>query len=263
MTETKDTISVITICFNNLSELIETCKSVDVQTSLPDEHLIIDGSSDRDISNWLQQTPQPSYRRWIHERDRGISDALNKGIKNSTGNIIHLLHSGDKYANADAIEEVKRHFAEDESLMWTHSLYIQNRGGIDVITGSPFSEELIWKGMRTVAHPTMFVKKELYDRYGLFDEKLKIAMDFDFLIRIRKEKFHFINKPLVYFAPGGASNVHFENGLREVRKSYERHLGKNVKLQLWQFRQRVLNSIMQTSPGKWLFKLKNSKKITS
>jgi glycosyltransferase involved in cell wall biosynthesis len=257
------TISVITICFNNLSELIETSKSVDVQTSLPDEHLVIDGSSDRLILEWLQQTPQPPYRRWIHERDRGISDALNKGIKNSTGNIIHLLHSGDKYANAGAIEEVRSHFENDPSLMWTHSLYIQNRGGIDVITGAPFSEKLIWKGMRTVAHPTMFVKNELYDRYGLFDEKLKIAMDFDFLIRIRKEKFCFINKPLVYFAPGGASNVHFENGLLEVRKSYEKHLGKNLKLRLWQFRQRILNSMMQTSQGKWLFKLKNIKKINS
>lgn len=256
-------LSVITICFNNLQELIETCRSVDSQTVLPCEHLIIDGSTNEEIVSWLLKTPQPAYRRWIHERDKGISDAFNKGISHAKGQLTHLLNSGDKYASGQSIETVMRCFDEDPSLMWTHSLYIQHRGDVDVITGSPFEEGKLWRGMRTVAHPTMFVKKEVYDRHGLFDTDYKIAMDYDLLVRIRKEKSRFITTPLVYFAPGGASMVQFKKGLQEVKKSYTMHIGSSMKLTLWQWRSALLINFMQTGLGKRLFRWKNRKKMVS
>ena len=83
----KDTLSVITICFNNLPELIRTCQSVDRQSQHPDEHLVIDGSSNTEILNWLQSNPQPAYRKWIHEKDHGIADAFNKGLRNAVSSI--------------------------------------------------------------------------------------------------------------------------------------------------------------------------------
>ena len=255
-------LSIITICYNNLNELIETCKSIDNQTLLPEEHLIIDGSTEKEIIDWLENNPQSSYRKWIHERDKGISDAFNKGIKRSSGDIIHLLNSGDKYYDETVITEVRKHFEKDPELKWTHGLYVQNRGGIDVVTGASFSPDLLWKGMRTVAHPTMFVKRELYEKYGVYNEDFKIAMDYDFLVRIRNEKFYFIAKPLIYFAPGGASNTQFNKGLAEVRKSYETHIGSNSKLKLWQARQRLLQAAMNTHFGKLLFRIKNKSKVT-
>ena len=78
-------LSVITISFNNLKELQQTCDSVDYQTLHPFEHCIIDGSSNNEISEWLSNTVQPVYRKWICERDKGISDAFNKGIKLELG----------------------------------------------------------------------------------------------------------------------------------------------------------------------------------
>ncbi|MGI9138892.1 MAG: hypothetical protein ACR2IM_07615, partial [Sediminibacterium sp.] len=66
-------LSVITICFNNLKELQETCNSVDSQSVQPFEHYIIDGSNNKEISEWLNNSPQPIYRKWICERDKGIS----------------------------------------------------------------------------------------------------------------------------------------------------------------------------------------------
>src|SRR5688500_11908373 len=125
----KFSVSVITICFNNLEELIATCKSVDKQSRKPEEHLIVDGSSDEKILRWLQDQPQPTYRRWIHERDKGISDAFNKGITNAIGDVNHLLNSGDVYYDTDAIKMVMDVFNADPSIMWTHSAYVQNRGG--------------------------------------------------------------------------------------------------------------------------------------
>jgi GT2 family glycosyltransferase len=254
------TLSVITICFNNLQELIQTCHSVDEQTILPHEHLIIDGSTNEEVVTWLLKSPQPSYRRWIHERDKGISDAFNKGISHATGELMHLLNSGDKYTSPKSIETVMRHFRDDPSLMWTHSQFVQHRGDVDVISGLPFEPGKLWRGMRTIAHPTMFVKKEVYDRHGLFNTDYKIAMDYDLLVRIRNEKFKFIPTPLVYFAPGGASSKQVKKGMQEVKKSYHTHIGRSILLPVWQFRQQVLYVLLQTEWGKRLFRLKNRKK---
>lgn len=253
----KATISVITICFNNLAEVIETCNSVDAQTIHPTEHLIIDGSTNEEIVKWFLLNKPPSYRRCIHERDKGISDAFNKGILNEKGDIIHLLNSGDKYADKNVIEIVLKKFTEDPLLMWVHSRYIQHRGNMDVTSGVPFQKNMLWKGMRTIAHPTMFIKKEVYDRIGLYNIDLKIAMDYDMLVRMRNEKFSFISEPLVYFAPGGASQLHFKKGLKEVKRVYQKHIGFNFKQTIWQSRQKLLHLFMQTGLGKKWFRWKN------
>jgi glycosyltransferase involved in cell wall biosynthesis len=254
-------VSVITICFNNLSALQQTCLSVDKQTMLPGEHIIIDGSSNKKIFHWLENNKQPNYRKWLHERDNGISDAFNKGILKSSSPITHLLNAGDEYYVPDAIAFVKECFENNAELKWTHSKYVQHRGETDVISGATFEKSKLWKGMRTVAHPTMFIKRELYDKYGLYNANYKIAMDYDFLVRIRDENFAFIPRPLVYFAPGGASIIHFNKGLAEVRRSYYRNIGKSSKLILWQLRQQVLNLFMQSDFGKVWFQAKNKKAI--
>jgi len=255
----KETLSVITICFNNPEELIETCRSVHAQTLLPDEHIIIDGSSDERILNWLLQNPQPLYRRWIHERDRGISDAFNKGIGHAKSRITHLLHAGDSYTNREAIKTVLTAFEKDKDLMWAHCRYIQHRGNMDVVSGLPFEKNKLWKGMRTVAHPGMFIKKEVYTRHGVYDTDYEIAMDYDMLVRMREEKFTFINEPLVYFAPGGASHHQFEKGLKEVKRIFRTHIGPDPRLTLWQMRQRLLRSFMHTMVGRRWFQWKNRK----
>ena len=258
----KPTLSVITICFNNLPDLIRTCQSVDSQTVNPDEHLIIDGSTNDEILNWLVSNSQPYYRKWVHEKDRGISDAFNKGISLARGNLTHLLNSGDLYADPGAIDKVIKIFASDASLMWVHSQYIQHRGDRDVISGVPFDKSQVWKGMRTIAHPGMFIKKEVYERNGQYDLEYKIAMDYDMLLRIRNEKNRFIAEPLVYFAPGGASNVHFKKGLAEVKRSHRHHVGYSLSQSLWQYRQQLLHRFMSTRVGKAWFRWKNKKKMS-
>ncbi|MEI9947349.1 MAG: glycosyltransferase [Chitinophagaceae bacterium] len=253
----KPTLSIVTICFNNLQELEDTCRSIDGQTVLPDEHLIIDGSTNEEIVNWLLQNQQPVYRCWIHERDKGISDAFNKGIANAKNELIHLLHAGDRYASKNSIETVINVFDNDPKLMWIHSQYIQHRGNIDVVSGMPLEKDKLWKGMRTVAHPTMVIKKEVYSNYGNYNTNYKIAMDYDMLVRMRNEKFIFISSPLVYFAPGGISHVHFKKGLKEVKQIYQKNIGYSFKQNLWQIRQRVLQKFMETGLGKRWFRGKN------
>ncbi len=252
-------LSVITICFNNLADLRFTCRSVEEQALPPDEHLIIDGSSNEEILNWLQSAPQPPYRRWIHERDKGISDAFNKGITHARGDITHLLNSGDSYADQHATEKAMAAFAADPDLMWLHSRYIQHRGNMDVISGLPFEKEKLWKGMRTVAHPSMFIRKAVYEKHGLYSTDHKIAMDYDMLVRMRNEKNSYLPYPLVYFAPGGASDSQFSRGLQEVKRSHNSYIGSSFRLVFWQWRQRLLHQFMKTPWGRKWFRWKNKK----
>ncbi|MGZ5244539.1 MAG: glycosyltransferase [Bacteroidia bacterium] len=255
-------ISVITICFNNLDDLVTTCKRVDSQSLEPFEHLIIDGSTKPDIKNWLENTPQPSYRRWICERDKGISDAFNKGIMNAKGDVLHLHNSGDYYYDDSVLETVSKHFSGDTYIGWLHGKYAQYRAGMWVISGKPYERSKLYRGMRTLGHPTFFVRKEMYDKHGLFSLDKKIAMDFDFLVRMADEPFAFIDKPLVYFTPGGVSDTKVQASLDEMLASYYQYKGFSIKALTWSWRTRLISELITTKVGQWLFQLRNKHKKT-
>ena len=255
----KNSITVVTICYNNLDELIDTCKSVDKQTRTPDEHLIINGSNTPFITNYMKNNSHPSYRRWIDLPNVHISGSFNYGIENAKSEIINLLNSGDEYFGEEAIETAFNEFKNDPSLMWTHGKYVQFRGGTWVSTGKKLDPSLIYRGMMTIGHPTMFVKKEVYNRHGLFDTEKRIAMDYDLVIRIIKEKFRFIDYPFVKFYPGGVSSTKQAEGMEEVRDSYHKYRGKSIKQDLWITRSNLLNKFTNTGIGKFFFQLKNRK----
>jgi len=168
-------LSVITICFNNLSDLQTTCSSVDAQSAKPYEHYIIDGSSNKEIAEWLQNTPQPSYRKWLCERDKGISDAFNKGLALSSGSLIHILNSADIYYSNSVIENVLAYFFKNTAVQWASGNIFMKRAGIWVNIGVPFDAGQLYKGMRAVSHPTWFLRKDLYNKVGNFSLDFKIA----------------------------------------------------------------------------------------
>ncbi len=249
-------VSVITICFNNLPDLQRTCASVDQQTVLPGEHWIINGSSEQHIEEWLTQTPQPSYRKWINERDKGISDAFNKGIGKANCEITHLLHAGDRYASNDVLETVRKTFIDKPYAAWISGNIEMIRAGKHVIVGKPFDKRKLYRGMRSVSHPTWFVKKEVYFRIGLFSSDYKIAMDYDLMCRIADEPYAYLNKVIVVFDDTGISNTQYLDSLQESRKIYESYFGFSFLLVTWQFRLKLLHYLLQTRFGKWLFVLK-------
>ncbi len=249
-------ISIITICFNNLTDLQKTCASVDAQTLVPDEHWIINGSSQPDIEQWLLQTPQPAYRKWINERDKGIADAFNKGIGKAAGPITQFLNAGDIYAADDVLAVVAQTFEPDPSLQWISGNIEMIRAGKPVVVGKPFDRSKLYRGMRSVSHPTWFVKKEVYSRIGLFSSEYKIAMDYDLMCRIADESYAYLNKVIVIFDDSGISSTKYLDSLKENRKVYESYFGFSWLLILWQIRLKLLHYLLQTSFGKWLFSLK-------
>ena len=254
-------ISTVTICFNDLEELKRTCKSVDMQTEKPDEHLIINASTKPDIDDYLRSIILPNYRRWENIKDEHISASFNEGVLRSKDEVIHLLNAGDEYYDESIIKRVSDEFEKDDTLMWTHGNYVQHRGGAWIVTGKAFNPEHLYRGISTIGHPTMFVKRELYNKYGLFDKNKRIAMDYDFIVRIADEKFKHIDYPIVKFYPGGTSSEKQALGKREEKESYIKYRGNSLKMQLWFLRSNLLDKITNTKLGAKLFQLKNKNKV--
>lgn len=233
---------------------------VDSQTLPPFEHIIIDGSTNTGIKDFLSSTQNPPYRKWISEPDKGISDAFNKGINMATGEVIHLQNSGDTYFDRQVLHHVSEAFSRNPNATWLHGKYMQHRGDMWMIAGKPFERKKLYRGMRTIGHQSMFVKKSLYEKYGLFSLNKKIAMDFDFIVRIADEPFIFLPIPLIKFAPGGISNQQVKAGLDEVRASYFQHRGFDLRVILWGWRVLMLDKFTHTAMGKKLFEIKNRNK---
>ena len=254
-------ITIITISFNNLQDVIDTCGSVDGQQTKAFEHLIIDGSNNGEIKNYLENNQQPTYRKWISEPDNGIADAFNKGIKNATGNIVVMLNSGDTFYDEHSYATALKAFDEDGSLQWLHSKYKLLRGNQWVIIGKPFEKNKLYRGMRSVCHQSMFVKKQLHDKYGLYDTNEKIAMDYDFLCRIADEKFIFLQTPLIGFAPAGISTSSYLQSLKDARRVYEKYFGKSFLLVVWQWRLKILFYLLHSPIGNFLYKIKTGLKL--
>jgi glycosyltransferase involved in cell wall biosynthesis len=249
-------ISIISICFNNLNELLATCASVDKQMLAPHEHWIIDGSSTTEIRNYLASHPQPAYRKWITEKDNGIADAFNKGVQSSSGDILNMLNSADYYIDENVLANVAAVFEKQPVLKWLHSKYQLQRGGVWVTIGKPFEKEKLYRGMRSLSHQTMFIKKELHDKYGLYDTSLCNAMDYDFVCRISNEPMLFLEKPLIVYAPGGTTDTNYLRALQEARQVYEKYFGYSIMLVIWQWRLKCLYYIINSPVGGLLYKIK-------
>lgn len=248
------TLSIVTITFNNLEELKTTMASVAEQTRLPQEYWVIDGSNDGKIKEYLESTELPNYVKWISEPDKGISDAFNKGVQRATQEVIHILNSGDYYFESSTVEKVMKNFDDKPDLMWVHAQYKQFLGNNWIISGKEFVPEKLYMGMRQVAHPTMFLRSEVYDRIGLFPVDMRDAMDYDLLIRLRNEKFEYLNYPTSVFTPGGNSEVNWKRCFREGMQIYRNQLGNDWRLQLGYFKQIAVHSILDTSLGNFILK---------
>ena len=249
-------ISIVTICFNNLEELKKTCASVEMQTLQPNEHLIIDGSTKPEIKYWLENNQQPGYRKWICERDKGIADAFNKGVRNVTGDIIYILNSGDTLYDNTILQRASDVFAKDSSIMWCNGKLNTLRGGIWVSVGKPFEKEKLYRGMRSVFHPTMYVRKAVYEKHGLFNVDIKMAMDYDFLCRIADEKNVFIDYPLATFDPTGVTSTKYLDAMDESYAIYRRYYGNSIKQTLWSWRLTFLYYLLKSPLGKLLYSIK-------
>lgn len=236
-------LSIITINYNNAEGLRKTLASVAAQTCCDIEHVVIDGGSTDGsvevIKEYVNQCVMYDVL-WVSEKDKGIYDAMNKGVKKATGDYVWILNSGDCVAAPDVIERMAA------------ALEIGNRtleNGIDILLGNklqvyprrkckkiddrciddrltPCSMDVsmltFYSG--TVPQDAAFVKRELFEKYGYFDDKLKICADWKLylnMIALGGVQPMYVNIDVVLFDMTGISNENHELRLAERRAYLE------------------------------------------
>ena len=208
-------ISFITATFNSDKTIVDTMESVLSQTYTDFEYLVIDGGSfDDTIEKVKSYEPRFGDRlRWISEKDRGIYDAMNKGIKMATGDVVGILNSDDYYTDIDILQTVADTFKSNNHI---DALY----GDIHFVRdGSPdkcvryyssrmFSPFWLRFGFMP-AHPSFYFKREVFEKAGLYSLDYKIGADYEMMVRLFKKyriMSQYINKDFVTMRTGGASN---------------------------------------------------------
>lgn len=204
----KPLISVITIAHNEEKTIEQTLKSVACQTFGDFEYIIIDGAStDNTVS--IARRYCPPVTRILSEKDTGIANAMNKGINLSSGEIIIHLNAGDEFTESNVLEKAASSYC---ALKWSWAVGSANI--IDSVTRKVCQEVKI-KGfdyevlqwMNTAPHQSVFVTKNIFEDYGLFDETFKISMDYEFWLRIgRFVKPHILPFTVSNMRAGGISS---------------------------------------------------------
>jgi glycosyltransferase involved in cell wall biosynthesis len=214
-------ISIITPTYNSENTIADTLDSISKQKLLDVEveHIIIDGlSNDQTCQIIKEKNPQSIT---VSEKDSGIYDAMNKGIKMATGDIVSILNSDDMYFDETVLSIVSKEFQNTNvDIVYGHIVYVDSQD-INKITRiwktGPIRNVLLWLGW-IMPHPAVFVRKRAYDEIGLFDIKYKISADYDFLLKVicsKKYKINFLDKVLVSMRTGGTSDTSVFSRIKE------------------------------------------------
>ena len=202
-------ISIITITYNSAATLQHALDSVLSQTYPDIEHVLVDGAS-KDGTRELIETYAREHDnvRWVSEKDGGIYNAINKGIRMATGDIIGFLHSDDQLYSPDSIEQVAEAFEFSKAdVVYGDLQYCKGGRVVRRWKSNAFSPRSLKYGWMP-PHPTVYVRREVYQQVGEYDEWFSIAADYDMMLRIFKTgyKTHYIPSVLVSMETGGASN---------------------------------------------------------
>jgi glycosyltransferase involved in cell wall biosynthesis len=210
--------SIITVTYNSRTFLTETIQSVLSQAFRDFEYIIIDGGSNDGTLDIIRSFAAADSRiRWISEPDEGISDAFNKGIRMARGDIIGILNSDDTYT-AGALAAVAAAFDVDTACDVVHGDILRFQGDTPLFRLKPAPvDERVWHDM-PVNHPATFVRRQAYENIGLFDTHLKVAMDYDLVLRLYRAgcRFCYVERVLANMRYGGASDERFLAARREV-----------------------------------------------
>lgn len=244
-------VSIVTIVMNGEKHIERTIKSVIGQTYSNIEYIIIDGgSTDNTLEIIKKYEDHIAY--WISEKDKGISDAFNKGVKACTGELVGIINADDWY-EPETIEKVVAHFEEGD-IFYGNNQYWKGE-----------SKDYLFKANHhyldremTVNHPAVFVKKELYDKHGLFNLDFKCAMDYELLLRFYTAgaKFVYLDELLTNMQSEGVSDVNWRLGYREVKRAKLALLDvPGWKIELWHKKQVLTLTVIKFLQNTGLEKL--------
>ena len=239
-------ISIITVCYNAEKTIKDTIESVLKQSYTNFEYIIVDGKSSDNTLNIISKY-QDNRIRLISEKDNGLYDAMNKGINMAKGDIIATLNSDDILANGNIFQTVIDNFDKNTDVIYANIKYFNedfSKVKRDFISGTKENDYFC------PAHPSMYVRKEVYQRIGAYNTNYKIAADFDFMVRCNTHniRYKYVDEYFVYMRYGGKSNGFV--GYLENYKECLKILRKNkVSFPLTKTTLRSIHTIKQIIKG--------------
>lgn len=248
-------ISIVTVTYNSEKTLRDTLESVLKQTYAEYEHIIVDGLS-KDNTMQIVKEYEAKYQgrlRYISEKDTGLYDAMNKGIKMATGDVIGLLNSDDILASSHVLETIAKTFAKTECDGTYANLIFMDEETMS-------KPRRIWKSPKGKiergwhpAHPTLYLKREVYEKIGNFHTKFRICADYDFMLRLLKDKeikLAYINEYLVYMRTGGTSTNGLKGYLENLKEAHQVLVENHIKHPYLVDGFRIVKTIMQMGLSK-------------
>jgi glycosyltransferase involved in cell wall biosynthesis len=218
-------VSIITTTFNSAATVAETMQSVEEQDHPHIEHIVVDGHSQDETLQIIEQYPHTATL--ISEKDEGIYDAMNKGIRAATGDVVGILNSDDLYVDSHVISKILKTF-EDPGIQACYAdlEYVDAQNSSRVTrtwkSGACDSRSFYWGWMPP--HPTFFVRRSVYDQVGLFNTRLRSAADYEMMLRIlvkHQLPVAYLPEVIVKMRRGGMSNASVNNRIRANREDRE------------------------------------------
>ena len=228
-------ISIITATYNSSKTLRDTMESVLSQSFSDIEYIIVDGLS-KDNTLDIVKEYEAKFKgrlRWISEKDNGIYDAMNKGILMATGEVIGILNSDDLYLDNNVLQDIANAFDNQTDAVFSNLYFVKQEDTSQIVRvwkGSPYKSFV--KGWHP-AHPTFYVRKEVYNKYGIFDTSFEVSADFELMLRlIEKEKIRtkYLNRYTIRMRVGGESTGSLRNiikGNKNIFRAFKKN-GINV-----------------------------------
>jgi glycosyltransferase len=211
-------ISIITATYNSANTVRDTLACIASQQYANIEHIIVDGLSKDNTLDIVKQFPHVA--KVISEKDKGIYDAMNKGVQLATGDVIGILNSDDFYTDQFVLEKVAAAFDSPAVEAVYGDLQYVKQDNVQVVTrtwkSGKYQKRFLYYGWMP-PHPTFFVRRHIYDKCGLFNTTLRSAADYELMLRVLlKYNTHtqYIPEVLVKMRAGGMSNASLKNRLR-------------------------------------------------
>lgn len=217
-------VSIITVVYNGENTIVDTIQSVSSQSYSDIEYIVIDGDSTDSTLN-IVNSYKDRINVLVSEPDKGVYDAMNKGIAKSSGEIIGILNADDIFASHNIIEEIVKLFKSDKALKAVY-------GNIEYFENNDYNKIVRYWKTKTYyptffedgevpPHPSLFVRKEVYDKIGTYYPHFKIASDHEFMFRMLKVhgyKSFYFDTTIVKMRIGGVSTSGFKSYVQSTRE---------------------------------------------
>lgn len=220
-------LSIVTGTWNSAATVRDTFDSVLSQTYKDYEYWVIDGGSKDETVDIIKEY-EPKFEgrmKWVSERDKGIYDAMTKGFRKCTGDVLMLINSDDLFARPDALQLVADKFAEnpDADCVYADLYYVSQNNIQNIVRVWRTGEQRPMRKGWLPAHPTFYVKRKVYDELGYFDLSYPLAADFELMLRFvdgHKIKLVYLPECLVRMRLGGATSKNLKNIYRQNVECY-------------------------------------------